>query len=134
MAGSVAALQLDAARAALLRVDETTDDTMASVTVTLARHGEQRIGSAEGSPEAALRPSLVAAATLRAVAEDSHRFTVEAAAIERVGDHRVALVVVQEEGRDRPLTGSALVDVDNHQLGFARATLNAVNRRLQVGR
>ena len=44
----------------------------------------------------------------------------------------VALVSVEDPKLDQPLVGAAVMPDDNLQLGFARATLDAVNRRIDA--
>jgi hypothetical protein len=49
----------------------------------------------------------------------------------RSGGSDIALVVVSDPDSTRPLVGTAVVDDDNRQVAFAKATLDAVNRRIQ---
>jgi len=131
MTASVTTLRTDTARVSLLRVDESTEEHRAEVKVTLQWDGQQHIGESAGDPAAAFRARLVAAATLRAietVIDDEYRLV--DASTTRSGDSDIALVSVAEEDSDRPLVGTAVIDDDNLQLAFARATLDAVNRRL----
>ncbi len=131
MTASVTPLRLETARVALVRVDETTDEHRAEVRVFLQFDGEDHVGVAAGDPAAATRAHLVATATLRAIAsvdEDEYRLVDASSA--RSGGSDIALVVVEDPTGERPLVGTAVVDDDNRQVGFAKAALDAVNRRL----
>ena len=134
MTASVTTLRTETARVSLLRVDESTEEHRAEVTVTLNWDGDQHVGESAGDPAAGHRPRLVAAATLRAIESlgDGDYRLVDASTT-RSGDSDIALVTVAEEHSDRPLVGTAVIDADNHQVAFARATLDAVNRRLGQG-
>ena len=48
----------------------------------------------------------------------------------RSGGSDIALVVVEDPDGDRPMVGTAVIDEDNRQVAFAKASLDAVNRRL----
>jgi hypothetical protein len=135
MTSPVVALRLGAARPVLLRVDETTDDNGATVTVTLSLNGNRHVGTVVGDAAAAHRPTLVATAALRAVSEAvAADYTVAATSIDRVGSEAVAIVLVHESAESRPLVGAAIIEIDNHQVAFARAALDAVNRRVSGSR
>jgi len=131
MTASVTPLRTDTARVALLRVDESTEEHRAEVQVVLQWEGEQHAGDAAGDPGAGSRPRLVAAATLRAVESigDADYRLIDASTT-RSGGSDIALVVVAEPDTVRPLVGTAVVDEDNRQVAFAKATLDAVNRRI----
>jgi hypothetical protein len=103
--------------------------------VTLAGGRGQATGSAEGlfSESAALR--LVCQATLSALRQldpIAERTDLEAAAVVNVGMRQVAVVgIVLVHGPTEELcTGSAVVRVTGPFDALARATLDAVNRRL----
>ena len=131
MTASVTTLRTDTARVSLLRVDESKEEHRAEVTVTLHWEGEQHVGESAGDPGAGNRPRLVAAATLRAIESfGDGEYRLVDASTTRSGDSDIALVTVAEEHGDRPLVGTAVIDDDNHQVAFARATLDSVNRRL----
>ena len=131
MTASITTLRTETARISLLRVEETTDEHRARVAVVLRWEGSEHVGGADGEPGAGQRPRLLAAATLRAIESiDGEGFDLVDASTTRSGGSDIALVVVSEEGEDRPLIGTAVVDDDNRQVAFAKAALDAVNRRL----
>jgi hypothetical protein len=131
MTASITTLRTDTARASLLRVDESTEEHRAEVHVTIQWESEQHVGESGGDPAAGFRPRLVAAATLRAIESmDDAEYQLVDASTTRSGGADIALVVVTEEHSDRLLVGTAVIDDDNHQMAFAKATLDAVNRRL----
>lgn len=131
MAASITALRADTARMGVVRVDETTHDSHADVSVVVAWDGREHVGEAQGSPSAAARPLLVATATMRAlVSATDHALgfqAVDAGVVER-GGLEIAITVVEELGE--PRTGSAPIRQGNLQMAVVRATLDAVNRRL----
>jgi len=130
MTASVTPLRTDTSRVSLLRVDESTEEHRAEVQVILQWEGEQHVGESGGDPGAGSRPRLVAAATLRAIESmDDFEYRLVDASTTRSGGSDIALVVVAEPDIERPLVGTAVVDDDNRQVAFARATLDAVNRR-----
>ena len=130
MTASVTSLRTDTARVALIRVVEMTDDQHAEVRVTLRWEGREHVGTSTGTPAHADRPALVAAATLDAVAALEGEFQLVDATPAWAGGHDVALVVVADPEEERTLVGTALLEGDNRQIAFARATLDAVNRSL----
>lgn len=130
MTGSVTALHLGTTRPALLRVDETTDEAGCTVTVTLAFEGNLHVGTASGDASASVRAALVATAALDSVSPASRTYTVTATNVTEVGPRSVAIVLVDSPNEQHPLVGSALIRTENHQIAFARAALDAVNRRL----
>jgi hypothetical protein len=131
MTASITTLRTDTARVTLLRVDESTEEHRAQVHVFLQWDGEPHVGDSAGDPGAGARPRLVAAATLRAIeAFDDAAFRLVDASTTRSGGSDIALVVVTETDGGRPLVGTAVVDDDNRQVAFAKATLDAVNRRI----
>jgi hypothetical protein len=132
MTASVTTLRTDTARISLVRIDEKTEEHRAEVQVILQWEGAEYIGESAGDPAAGVRPRLVAAATLRAVESlDDFVFRLVDASTTRSGGSDIALVVVSDPDSTRPLVGTAVVDDDNRQVAFAKATLDAVNRRVQ---
>ena len=133
MTASVTSLRADTVRTAIDRVDESTNNEGATVTVVLHWEGSDHAGEAAGSPSAALRPLLVARATLRALSNVGTRDfeAIEASTTETAGV-LIALVAVADPSLTNPLIGTAVMPDDNAQLGFARATLDAINRRIET--
>ena len=132
MGANVTVLRIETPRPALVRVHESTDDDGATVDVSLASSSGTRVGSASGEASASHRSFLVATATLRAILPDlDGEFEVVAATTTSSGSDSIAIVIVESPGSLR-LVGSALIDNDNRQVGFARAALDAVNRRLEA--
>lgn len=131
MTASVTSLRADTARLSINRVDESTSDHRADVLVSLHWDGSDHTGEASGSPAAANRPLLVAEATLRAVAVAGIReFAAIEATVTKAAGSEVALVAVEDPLLTQPLIGTAVIPAGNYQLGFARAALDAVNRRI----
>lgn len=131
MTASVTSLRAETARLAIERVDETTSDRRADVSVTLHWDGADHTGDASGTPAAVQRPLLVAQATLRAIAGTGIRaFDAIEATVTKTAGMEVALVAVDDPLLDEPLIGTAVIPAGNLQLGFARAALDAVNRRI----
>ncbi|MBI5157096.1 MAG: hypothetical protein HZA58_03670 [Acidimicrobiia bacterium] len=130
MTASVTNLRLETARLALIRVEESTDERRAEVRVTLAWEGKEHVGVASGVPADSERPSLMAAATLDALAFLYDEFSLIDATTSFAGGFDVAMVVVHDEEDERPLVGTAVLDDDNRQVAFAKAVLDAVNRRI----
>ena len=131
MTASITALRTETARIGIVRVDEVTHDSHADVSVVVSWDGREHVGEAQGSPAADARPLLVAAATLRAVVsvtDHALSFRARDAAMVHSADLDIAVVVVEEDGE--PRTGSAVIESGNLQIAFARATLDAINRRL----
>jgi len=133
MTASISSIRTDSPRSAIDRVDESTSDDSAAVTVVLHWDGADHVGEASGPPGAAVRPLLVARATLKALTSGGSREfeAIEASVTETAGTS-VALVAVSDPLLTNPLIGTAVMPDDNEQLGFARATLDAVNRQLEV--
>lgn len=131
MTASVTSLRADTARLSIDRVDESTSDHRADVTVTLRWDGADHAGEASGSPAAANRPLLVAEATLRAIAGAGVReFKAIEASVTKAAASEVALVAVEDPLLTQPLIGTAVIPAGNYQLAFAKAALDAVNRRI----
>ena len=131
MTASVTPLRLETARVALIRVDETTEEQRAEVRVFLHFDGEDHVGVVSGEPASGGRAHLVATATLRAVESiDDEIYRLVDASSTRSGGADIALVVVEDPEGERPLVGTAVIDADNRQVAYAKAALDAVNRRL----
>ncbi|HLE39148.1 MAG TPA: hypothetical protein VJA44_05795 [Acidimicrobiia bacterium] len=130
MTASVTNLRLETARFALLRVEESTDERRAEVRVMLVWEGKEHVGVAAGTPADSERPSLVAAATLNALAFIDDEYRLIDTSTSWAGGLDVAMVVVEDPEGDRPLIGTAVLDDDNRQVAFAKAALDAVNRRI----
>lgn len=131
MTASVTTLRTETARISLVRIDEKTEEHRAEVQVILHWDGDDHVGESAGDPAAGIRPRLVAAATLRAVELiDDFEFRLVDASTTRSGGSDIALVIVHDPEGTRPLVGTAVVDEDNRQVAFAKATLDAVNRRI----
>ncbi len=123
------------ARTRLVSVQTQRQGRRARAEVTLAAPGGEATGSAEGlfTESAALRlVCLAALSALRQLDPQADRTDLESAAIVTLGMRQVALVgIVLVEGAVEELcTGSALVRVTGPFDALARATLDAINRRL----
>ncbi len=133
MTASVTSIRTDSARTAIDRVDESTSVNRAEVAVTLHWDGEDHTGEASGSPAATHRPLLVAQATLYALmAAGVREFVAIEASITEAASSQIALVAVEDPLLTQPLVGTSVIPDGNEQLGFARATLDAVNRRVDA--
>jgi hypothetical protein len=132
MTASVTSLRVETPRTTIERVDESTTPDRSEVSVTLHWDGGSHTGVASGPPTASFRPLLVAHATLAALQRAGLRefSAIEATVTEPAGT-QVALVAVEDPELEDPLIGTAVMPDDNRQLGFARATLDAVNRRIE---
>jgi hypothetical protein len=130
MTASVTNLRVETARLALVRVEESTDERRAEVRVTLSWAGKEHVGSAAGSPANAERSNLVAAATLDALAFIDDEYRLIDTATSWAAGFDVAMVMVHDPEDVRPLVGTAVLDADNRQVAFAKAALDAVNRRI----
>ena len=134
MTASITSLRIDTGRTAIDRVDESTSIDSATVTVLLHQGGADHVGEAAGLPSAALRPLLVVRATLSALASaGGAEFEAIEASTTETAEVLVAVVAVDDPSIPNPLIGTAVMPDDNSQLGFARATLDAVNRRNGLG-
>ncbi len=135
MTASVTSLRTDTGRTAIDRVDESTNHDSATVTVILHWDGSDHVGEAAGPPSATLRPLLVARATLKALSSAGTReFEAIEASTTETAEVLVAVVAVDDPLLTNPLIGTAVMPDDNSQLGFARATLDAINRRIDLSR
>lgn len=131
MTASITPLRTDSGRSAIDRVEESTTDEGASVTVVLHWDGRDHVGQSTGPPSSSTRPLLVARATLQAL-PNTGEFEAIDASITKTAGVSVALVAVADPSLKNPLVGTAVMPHDNAQLGFARATLDAVNRRIDL--
>lgn len=130
MTASITSLRTETPRTSIAQVDESTSDARAVVTVTLHWDGADHVGEVSGAPAAAIRPLLVVQATLRALEEAGMRhFDAVEATVTRAADVAVAIVGVTDPMLDQPLIGTAVMPDDVAQVAFARAALDAVNRR-----
>ncbi|MFQ5967246.1 MAG: hypothetical protein ACE5MI_06500 [Acidimicrobiia bacterium] len=103
------------------------------VVVTVGYQDVPYEGKAQGEVGDENRPRLVAEATLRAVEKilgGRHRFDVEAIATTDLGSVRVAIAQVVISGSRESFVGSAVLREEDSAKAAARATLNAINRRL----
>ena len=116
----------------LATIDVRTEDP-SRVVVTLGYEDVPYEGQAHGDIGEEGRPRLVAEATLRAVEQilgGEHRFDVEAIATTDLGSVRVAIAQVVISGSRESFVGSAVLREEDAAKAAARATLNAINRRL----
>ena len=133
MTASVTSIRTESPRTAIERVDESTTADGAAVTVVIHWDGSDHVGEAVGSAASGQRAVLVARATLMALADaGSKEFDVVEATTTNAGGATVALVAVVDPDLTMPLIGTAVMPDDNAQLGFAKATLDAVNRRAEL--
>jgi len=121
-------------RLGIARLTLAADGLGVTATVTLSRGAKEYAGTVDGPASASAVHRVVAAATLKALADvlgRDHRVDVEAVTVTPMGDGQVAVVQVlwaTTEGSER-LTGASEVRDDTRQ-AVIRATLDAVNRRL----
>jgi hypothetical protein len=124
-----------APRTRLVAVQTERTGRRARAEVTLAGSASQATGAAEGLYTEAAALRLVCLATLSALRQldpQAERTDLESAAVVALGMRHLAVVgIVLVEGPVEELcTGSALVRVTGPFDALARATLDAVNRRL----
>ncbi len=122
-----------AGRPAIVRVYESADDDVATVTVDLQWEDATFSGQASGSADLAGRPRLVGEAALRAVeAVTEGRLELELAAMATaaLGTARVAMAQIRVRGTGETLVGNCLVDQDDPSLAAVKAVMDALNRRL----
>jgi hypothetical protein len=105
-----------------------------TVQVSLAHHGDEAVGYAEGSVAGTARPRLVALATLDALRQlepGADGLDVDSAQVVRAGSHDVVVVslVYVDPPLEHHLTGSAMLH-HNADDATVRAVLDATNRRL----
>jgi hypothetical protein len=105
-----------------------------TVQVSLAHHGDEAVGYAEGSVAGTARARLVALATLDALRQlepGAESLDVDSAQVVRAGSHDVVVVslVYVDPPLEHHLTGSAMLH-NNADDATVRAVLDATNRRL----
>ena len=113
-------------RAAIVGIQETSEDGEARAIITLTYHDAEYQGEAIGSAAVSARPRIVGEATLRAieaVTADRLQLTLDAIATTDLGDSRVAMAQVGLVGSNEPLVGSAAT-------ATVKAVLDALNRRM----
>ena len=112
---------------------QTEGDDLSTVSVTLGYSDVAYEGSASGPSDEERQPRLVAEATLRAVEQilgGDQRFEIEAVATTDLGSVRVAMAQITMADTHESFVGSAVLREDDPSKAAARATLNAINRRL----
>ena len=122
-------------RPALIRIDQSSDDTEAHIVITLEWNDERYLGEAFGATSDSARPRLLGEATLQAVEALSPRplgLALDAIATTSLGTSRVAMAQVEMDGAPASLVGSALQMDDDPAAAPVRAVLDAVNRRLAL--
>ena len=123
-------------RPEIVRTDLITTGLEFSATVILSSQARAATGDARGAVTATGMQRAVAQATLRAVerlSRDSARMELEHLEVTQTGGERtvlVALTLVSSRGAER-LTGAAVVREDESR-AVVRATLDALNRRLET--
>ncbi len=121
-------------RPALVDVSEALEGTRAEVTVTLRWNESLLLGKASGAAAQAIRPRLVAEATLGAIRQAVQQATalgVGSVDVTTLGSRRMAVaqIVLMTETKERMLIGAAYVDEDDTRAAV-RAVLDALNRFL----
>jgi hypothetical protein len=120
-------------RAAIVGIQETSEDGEARAVITLTYHDAEFKGEAVGSAAVSARPRIVGEATLRAVEAVTGcrlQLTLDAIATTDLGDSRVAMAQVGLLGSSEPLVGSALVQTSDSATATVKAVLDALNRRM----
>lgn len=120
-------------RAAIVGIQESSQDGEARATITLTYHDAEYQGQAVGSAAVSARPRIVGEATLRAVESVTSgrlQLTLDAIATTDLGDSRVAMAQVGLAGSNEPLVGSALVQTSDSATATVKAVLDALNRRM----
>lgn len=120
-------------RAAIVGIQETSENGIAHVQITLTYSDAEYSGEAEGSASVSARPRIVGEATLRAVEAVTGgrlRLTLDAIATTDLGESRVAMAQVGLMGSNEPLVGSALVQTSDSATATVKAVLDALNRRM----
>ncbi|HEY7703670.1 MAG TPA: hypothetical protein VID03_02445 [Acidimicrobiia bacterium] len=115
-------------------VAERIDGSRMTATVTLAWHGEQIVGEAEGAASANTRLRLVAEATLdalRRALKEATAFDIVSVDVPTLGGRPIAIaqVVMVADGIERLMVGSALSGVESPR-SVVRAVLDALNRHI----
>lgn len=120
-------------RSMLAMIESATRGETVRISVTLGHRDGIFVGSAEGPADDQGLPRLVGEATLKAVekvTEGRRGFELEGVGWTEVGDVRIAVVQVKEQGWTGYLVGSAAVRGDDRFAAVAKAVLDAVNRRM----
>ena len=120
-------------RAAIVGIQERSENGQASVTITLTYHDAEFAGHAVGSAAVSARPRIVGEATLRAVENVTGgrlKLTLDAIATTDLGESRVAMAQIGLMGSNEPLVGSALVQTSDSATATVKAVLDALNRRM----
>lgn len=120
-------------RAAIVGIQETSEDGEARAIITLTYHDAEFSGESVGSAAVSARPRIVGEATLRAVEAVTGgrlQLTLDAIATTDLGDSRVAMAQVGLIGSNEPLVGSALVQTSDSATATVKAVLDALNRRM----
>lgn len=124
-------------RLVLTGVDELSTGGRTHVTITLDDRGHEVRGSAEGSIATVTHGRVVAEAVLdalREVAPAATDLAVDSAHVIPVGRALVAIVTLAQVDppAEHQLSGTAVVRDGRHADAFARAVLDATNRRLAL--
>ncbi len=121
------------ARPAIVRLDESAEETTSRVRVTLEWGEDRYSGEASGDLGEESRPRLIGEATLRAVERVSSgglRLELAAIATTDLGAARIALAQVRIRDTSHVLVGTALVDEMDPGMATVKAVLDAINRPL----
>jgi hypothetical protein len=121
-------------RPVIIDVSEQTDGNRTRVAVTLGWQGDTLIGEVAGAAAHTTRNRLVAEATIEALRQALQETTaigVAAVDLPLLGSRSVAIaqVVMVNEGAERLMVGSALVDGETGR-AVVRAVLDALNRHI----
>ena len=121
-------------RAVIIDVSEQVDGTHTRVTVTLGWKGETLIGEVSGAAAHTTRNRLVAEATIAALSQalqDTTAIGIAAIDVPILDSRSVAIaqVVMVNEGSERLMVGSAIVDGETGR-AVVRAVLDALNRHI----
>jgi hypothetical protein len=121
-------------RPALLRIKESTDQTRATLTVTLGWQDGEHVGSASGPDAASARLRLVGEATLHAMESiftETPPLALDSIGTASVGMRTVLISVIVFAGKagEELVVGSALSGGDD-DAAAVKAVLDALNRRL----
>ena len=121
-------------RPVIIDVSEQTDGNRTRVAVTLGWQGDTLIGEVAGAAAHTTRNRLVAEATIEALRQALQETTaigVAAVDLPLLGSRSVAIaqVVMVNDGAERLMVGSALVDGETGR-AVVRAVLDALNRHI----
>ncbi len=121
------------ARPAIVRLDESPDQNVFRVRVTLEWGDDRYHGEASGELDVSARPRLIGEATLRAVEQVSSgglKLELAAIATTDLGAARIALAQVRIRETAHVLVGTAIVDEMDSGMATVKAVLDAINRPL----